>query len=348
MKRVAFIIGSMGKGGAERVISILSNAYIKKGWQVDIIMMLGNSIEYQLSDSINVIDLSTGKSKLKSIPSWYRNLRKYAKYNHPNVMIAFSAMMYFTTLFSTVGLDASLIVTERSDPYSDGRSKFIDILANWLYPKARIVVLQTERAKSYFSDKIKKNSVIIPNPIEVKTYASSKPAKTIVNVGRLIEAKNQKLLINSFYRIAKEYPEYNLHIYGDGILYNDLKKQINKLSINNRVFLEGNVENIHDAISDAEFFVLSSNYEGLSNALLEAMMMGIPCISTNCAGSDEYIIDGVSGFLVPVGDEDLLYNSMKKMIINDSLRKKIANNGKTEVEKCKVENIIEMWERYLY
>lgn len=348
MKRVAFIIGSMGKGGAERVISILSNAYIKKGWQVDIIMLLGNSIEYQLSDSINVIDLSTGKSKLKSIPSWYRKLRKYAKYNNPNVMIAFSAMMYFTTLFSTLGLDTPLIVTERSDPYSDGRSILIDMLVNWLYPKARVVVLQTERAKSYFSDKVKANSVIIPNPIEVKSYASSKPAKKIVNVGRLIEAKNQKLLINAFYRINKEYPEYILYIYGDGVLYDDLKNQINKLGINNRVFLEGNVANIHDAISDAEFFVLSSNYEGLSNALLESMMMGIPCISTNCAGSDEYIIDGISGYLVPVGDEDLLYDSMKKMIINNNLRKKLANNGKMEVEKCKVENIIVMWEKYLY
>lgn len=348
MKRVAFIIGSMGKGGAERVISILSNAYIKKGWQVDIIMLLGNSVEYQLSDSINVVDLSTGKNKIKSIPSWYRNLRKYAKYNNPNVMIAFSAMMYFTTLFSTIGLDTPLIVTERSDPYSDGRSKLIDILTNWLYPKARIVVLQTKRAKSYFSDKVKANSVIIPNPIEVKTYASSKPAKKIVNVGRLIEAKNQKLLINSFYRISKEFPEYNLHIYGDGVLYDDLKKQINRLGIHNRVFLEGNVANIHDVISDAEFFVLSSNYEGLSNALLEAMMMGIPCISTNCAGSDEYIIDGTSGYLFPVGDEGLLYDAMKKMIINDSIRKEFSMKAQEVVSKCNIENILQMWDRFIY
>ena len=348
MKRVAFVIGSMGRGGAERVISILSNSYIKKGWQVDIIMLLENRVEYELSDQINVINFSTDESKIKSSRSWYVNLRKYAKDYEPDVMIAFSAMMYFTTLFSTFGLDTPLIVSERSDPYSDGRSRFINILANWLYPKARVVVLQTERAKSYFSDKVKANSVIIPNPIEVKVQASKKPKKKIVNVGRLVEAKNQELLINSFYRVNREFPEYTLHIYGDGVLFDDLKKQIKKLGINDFVFLEGNVAKIHEAISDAEFFVLSSNYEGLSNALLEAMMMGIPCISTNCAGSDEYIIDGISGYLVPVDDEDLLYNAMKNMINNEALRREISLNAQEEVQKCNVNNIIQMWEKYLY
>lgn len=348
MKRVAFIIGSMGRGGAERVISILANSYIKKGWKVDIIMLLENRVEYGLSDKINVIDFSTGKSKVKSIASWYRNLRKYAKDYEPNVMVAFSAMMYFTTIFSTFGLDTPLIVSERSDPYSDGRSGFINILANWLYPKARVVVLQTERAKSYFRDKVKANSVIIPNPIEVKVQASKKPKKKIVNVGRLVEAKNQELLINSFYRVNREFPEYTLHIYGDGVLFDDLKKQIKKLGINDFVLLEGNVSKIHEAIYDAEFFVLSSNYEGLSNALLEAMAMGLPCISTDVAGSDEYINDGVSGYLVPVGNEDLLYNAMKNMINNESLRKEMSLNARKILNKCSIKNVIQYWDEFIY
>lgn len=347
MKRIAFIIGSMGKGGAERVISILSNSYIEKGWNVDIIMLLGSNIDYNISEKINLIDLSTGKSRVKSSISWIKSLRQYAKNNRPNVIVAFSAMMYFTTYFSMLGLDIPLIVTERSDPYNDGRNKFIDIFANLLYPKARAVVLQTERAKSYFSEKIKNNSVIIPNPIEVRAHASDNPKKKIVNVGRLVEVKNQKLLINSFYRINKEFPEYSLHIYGDGVLFDDLKCLIDQLGMNNSVFLEGNVSNIHEAISDADFFVLSSNYEGLSNALLEAMMMGLPCISTDCAGSNEYITNGKSGYIVPIGDEDELYKAMKNMISNEKLREEMGVKGRSEVQKCNVDNVISLWEHYL-
>lgn len=347
MKRIAFIIGSMGKGGAERVISILANEYVKKGFLVDIIMLLDSEISYDLKDVVNVIDYSTGKKKINSIFYWFRNLRGYSIDNSPDIMIAFSANMYFTTFFSTIGLNIPLIVSERSDPYNDGRNKLIDVLANFLYPKAKVVVLQSKRAKSYFSDKIKKNSVIIPNPIEVKTYASNNPSKKIVNVGRLIEAKNQKLLINSFGRIQKEYPEYELHLYGEGHLRKDLEKQITTLNLNDKVFIHGNVSNVHELISDSEIFVLSSNYEGLSNALLEAMMMGLPCISTDCGGSKEYIENGFSGFLIPINSEKSLYEAIKKMIDNRYLRFYISTNAKKSVEVCNVENVVQMWMKYL-
>lgn len=116
--------------------------------------------------------------------------------------------------------------------------------------------------------------------------------KKIVTVGRLTVQKNQKLLIESFSEVLKKYPNIILEIYGDGEKREELKYIIKTLGVSNNVIFKGNILNVHEAIADAGLFVLSSDYEGLSNALMEAMMMGLPCISTTCAGSDELISDG--------------------------------------------------------
>ena len=94
-------------------------------------------------------------------------------------------------------------------------------------------------------------------------------------------------------------------------------------------------------------FVLSSDYEGLSNALLEAMMMGLPCISTDCSGSDEVIKDGENGLLIPVGDKEKLVESLAKLIEDDEYRERIGASAKASVEKYKVENIINQWDEVI-
>lgn len=348
MKKIAFIIGSMNRGGAERVISILANQFISVGYKVDIIMLLDNGVGYELSEKINLIDFTTKRSRLNSLPYWLKEIRKYTKNNIPDTIVSFAARINIITLIATKGIKVPVIVSERNDPYSDGRSKLIDILTNYLYPKSKAVVFQTKRAKEYFNKKIQNKGLIITNPISVHTKVKNISKKKIVNVGRYTEQKNQKLLINAFSKISSEYPEYKLHLYGEGELRDELTKQIKKLKLEDKVILEGNVTYIHEEISDAQFFVLSSNYEGLSNALLEAMMMGIPCISTDCAGSDEYIVNGKTGILVPTNDEDRLYIAMKDMIENPALRKQISFEAKKYVEKCKVDNVIGQWNKILF
>lgn len=112
------------------------------------------------------------------------------------------------------------------------------------------------------------------------------------------------MLIRAFAKIASKYPDYTLFIYGEGPLRRDLESLIKTLHLGNQVFLQGFKKNIHELISDAEFFILSSDFEGLSNALLEAMCMGIPCITTNVSGIDEVIHDKINGVLVSPGDEE--------------------------------------------
>ena len=151
MKKITFILGSRGRGGAERVISILSDYYAKKGYQTDIIVLLKNEVGYKLDESTRVIDFSGGiTSRLKRLPFWIKSIKKYVKENKPDVIVSFAARINVIVLHACKKLKTKIIVSERNDPRLDGRSKLVEFMTNRLYPKADKVVFQTERAKSYF------------------------------------------------------------------------------------------------------------------------------------------------------------------------------------------------------
>lgn len=343
MKKIAFILGSMGRGGAERVISILSREYAKRGYQTDIIVLLSNELGYELHSTTQLIDFSGNtKSRWKRFPYWLKSIRSYVKINKPDVVVSFAARINVLVMTACFGLKKKIILSERNDPKCDGRSKLVDILTKIQYKKAYRVIFQTKRACSYFPKL--KNSVIIPNPITVACYANNTNVNKLVNVGRLTKQKNQEMLIDAFAKISKKNRNAFLEIYGSGELENPLKEKIEQYGLIDKVYLMGNVSNIHERIADAVGFCLSSDYEGLSNALLEAMMMGLPCISTNCAGADEYIIDGENGFLVSVGDKECFSVAMDKLL-NDSLVQKQFSTKARECSKVfSLENVIQQWD----
>ena len=303
-KRITFLIGCMRRGGAERVISILANNYVKRGWNVDIITLLEDSNDYKLDDRINLIPMcKDGKSRLCQLPTWIYNIRKYVKKSNTDVIVSFIARINIITILSCIGLNKKIIISERNDPKSDGRGILVKILTYILYPLSKSIIFQTEWAKGCFPKYIQKKGIIIGNPVIVSEDKKELGTKKIVAVGRLTEQKNHKMLINSFKKINEYNKEYRLYIYGEGGLREKLEMQVRDLELQDYVFLPGNFIDIHKKISDADIFVLSSRYEGLSNALLEAMMMGIPCISTNYAGVNEIIVNGYNGILVPNEDE---------------------------------------------
>lgn len=345
-KKITFVIGSMGKGGAERVISLLANEYAKRDWKVDILLLLEDKSDYTLDENVNLISFANHKiSRILYFPVWHYRIRKYLKKTKPDQVISFIARINIITILANLGVKRPLIISERNDPKQDGRSLITSILTKLLYPLADKVVFQTAWAQSCFPKKITKKSVIIANPIKVEEYATGILSKKIVSVGRLIEQKNHKLLIKAFKKVSEKYPDYELMIYGEGRLRGELSNLINELNLSKKVLLPGNSSNIHQEISNAEIFVLSSDYEGLSNALLEAMMMGIPCISTDCAGSIEFIDHEKSGYIVRRGDEKALYEAMIKLIEDKELAKNISLNASLMSNKLKVENIISLWDR---
>lgn len=338
-RKLLIVLGSLGRGGAEKVVSLIANDFSQRGWDVTIALLLFNKVEYELNKDIRIINLSKeNMSRIKALPFWLMGIRKIVKESDPEVILSFAARINIITQLACSGLKKNIVVSERNDPYMDGRSIFVDILTNILYPKAKSVVFQTNRAASYFSKNKRIRSSIIPNPVSVKCYAGKTQPNKIVTVGRLEPQKNQQMLIKVFAEIVKKYPNAKLYIYGEGTLKDEFGSLIAKLNIQDKVILAGNVLNVHELISDAEIFILPSNYEGLSNALLEAMMMGLPCISTNCAGSDEYIENEVNGLLVPVGDAKALKCAILRMLSLNELREQCGKEAR-KVEKRVSTNI---------
>lgn len=347
MKKISFIIGGMTRGGAERVISILANQYAHDGWDVDIVMMLDYVVKYELDDRIKLIDMTADqKNKFKSAPQWVFSFRKYVQSRKPDIIVSFVARINIVVLAATIGLDVPVVISERNDPAADGRSKFIDIISKLLYRKSKAIVFQTERAKNYFKGKINQLGTIIANPISV-AYTAAQSNKKIVAAGRLAPQKNHKLLIEAFKEISNRHPDYSLYIYGNGTLREELEQQIEILGLKGKVFLPGNVPDIHKQISDAKMFVLSSDYEGLSNALLEAMMMGLPCVSTKCAGADEYIDNMKNGMLVQVGNKQELVEAIDYIINNEDVAAQMGAKAKQSVECCKIDTIMDEWKRVI-
>ena len=167
-------------------------------------------------------------------------------------------------------------------------------------------------------------------------------------MGRLAEQKNHRMLIRSFAAFHKQFPAYTLSIYGEGELQETLEKQIRDAGLEDCVFLEGNHTDIHHQIRDAEIFVLSSNFEGLSNALLECMTMGIACISTRCEGSTDVIRDGENGLLTGIGDEEGLTEALCRLAGDPAFRRRLERQASEDARACEPGRIVRQWEAVLF
>lgn len=344
MKKIMFITGGMGRGGAERVISILANKLSQRNYEVYILQLLFSDCSYDIDLNVHRIDISkSSRNQILDTPRLIVATRKLVKTLKPDAIFSFMVSINIVSWIATRFLKCNFIAAERNDP-SIGRGKILQLLQKIVYANTNMTVFQTRRARDYFSQKIRNNSVIIPNPILVQQKASEEPSKKIVSVGRLEKQKNHKLLIDAFFEIHKSFPEYTLELYGEGSLRDELEKHVYELGITNSVIFHGSVKNIHHQISDAFLFVLSSDFEGQSNALLEAQMMGLPCISTNCSGSDEAIVDGENGLIVTVGNKDELVLAMKRVLSNRVLRDSLAYNASLSCKEYELDSVIEKWE----
>ena len=342
--KISFFIGGMNRGGAERVISILANHYARKGWEVDIVLLLYPEVQYELNEDIRIVDLSNGKgSYYQKLPKWLKQIRSYLKKSKPDRVVSFIGRINMLVLTAALGLKIPIVVSERNDPKHDGRGKMVQTYCNLIYKHAKAIVYQTAYEKSCFSRSLTQG-VIIPNPVTV--YAEAKPRERmeIVTAGRLMPQKNQKMLIDAFVEVKKSYPECMLKIYGEGALKGELQKQIDKLGLNDSAQLCGNVLDLHKRIAGAAVFALTSEFEGLSNALIEAMMLGLPCITTDYPGADELIQDNVNGLVVPRGNVNALAESLKDIIADHRKSEIFRENCLKSAQNYKMDIVLKQWE----
>ena len=246
-----------------------------------------------------------------------------------------------------------VILSVRNDPKEEYKNIKRKIFMKILYPLADGYVFQTEEAKEYFSLKIQRKSVVIPNPIN-EDFIVDKPydgerEKTIVTIGRIEKQKNQKLLIDAFKEVLKTHGEYKLLIYGEGSLKGKLIKYVEENKMSNNVIFKGKTDNVKREIYKSGIFVLSSNYEGMPNALMEAMLLGVPCISTNCScgGPRDLIENDENGILIEVNNVDQLIKAINKIIENRDYSKKISINAIKIQKKYDPVKIINLWKKYM-
>jgi glycosyltransferase involved in cell wall biosynthesis len=218
--------------------------------------------------------------------------------------------------------------------------------------KADGYVFQTEEARSFYKGKYDKKSVIISNPLKIeslpKPYLEERK-RNIVTVGRLHPQKNQMLLIQAFEEIKDKYPDYNLIIYGEGVLRKELQEYINDNKLDSRIIMPGNVLNLLSLIKDSGIFILSSDFEGMPNALIEAMALGLPCISTDCpcGGPKSLIENGENGLLFEVGNKNQLINAIEYMINNPDKAKQMSEKAVNIRNTLNANHICEKWYNYI-
>ncbi len=350
---ILFTVGTLQSGGAERVVSILANMLAEKGNEVEIVLNNYQSESaYFIKNNVKISNIHSKKILGKNFFHYCYQLRKKIKYEKYDVVISFLWANNIKTIISSLGLKTPVIVSERINPYMAPSKKLMRGIRNLIYLLADGYVLQTQQMKEYFGRKVNRIGVVIANPIDTKRlpeYFVGERKKEIVAVNRLNEQKNIPMLIEAFDSISKKHPDYILNIYGEGTERNYLEGLINSLGLSEKIFLCGSKKNVLELINDSSLFILSSNFEGMPNALIEAMCLGLPCISTDSpiGGSAMLIENKANGLLIPVGDKEALINAINYMLENPEKANEMGKNAINTREILAVDVIVTKWENYI-
>lgn len=346
--KAIFVLPNLNAGGAERVVTLLSRELVALGLAVDIALMLDEEVQYEVPNGVQLVKLNTRAMPRKKRLNVMRKYFSQEKKRNPQlVVLPFHDSCLKNVLMAVFGLNIRVVASERNNPYIKGSSGISRLKANVPYALASACVFQTPDARAYYAPVIQKKGFIIANPLQLNESLvwSGEEEKSIVSVGRLEPQKNHSMLIEAFEMLHREYPEYILDVYGEGSLRAELQAKIQEKGLQNAVYLRGYSKEVQRRVSEAALFVLSSDYEGMSNALIEALAIGVPSVSTDhpIGGARWLIQDGVNGLLTPVADAQALYLAMKHLLENSDVAKQMSEEGKKLREKLSACNIAREW-----
>lgn len=393
-KKIVFVMKLMAGGGAERVISLLTSQYVKRDFEVTLLLThqsLADADLTNIDSKVNVISVpdeatETSYSEvseklyllisriigklgklfklqrvldkslvLKYLSSNFSSIiymRRYFNQHKNSTVVSFLYDSIFYSLLS-VTKSNKLILSERGDPCQSLASKTTMAFLKNEFQKADGFVFQSPDAQHWYKDNTKVRGTVIFNPIKngLPEPFIGERRKCIVNFCRINPQKNLPLLLEAFELFSESYPDYELHIYGDSSTEADIqyfetvKEKRESLKSKDRVFFFPASRDIHRLIRDYSMFVSSSDFEGMSNSMLEALALGLPCVCTDCpaGGARAVIKDGENGLLVPVNDAVSLSEAMKRIISEKGLSEKLSENAVKIREEQSLEKIIEKW-----
>ena len=354
-RRIAFIIPSLNAGGAERVVSTLSNALISN-FDITIIVLYRCEAFYKLNNNIKVVFCeniyNNKRSFIKGIIShvkFIKSIKSILRLNKIEILIGFMTTTNLYAIAVSKITKTPCIISERVHPDYSPISNFVFKFRKYLYPYTNVLVVQTKEIAEYFTETVKPEKIkIINNPINpvlISKKNDNAPKENIIlNVGRLDNQKNQEMLIKAFANINNE--NWKLVIVGDGVEKDNYLDLIKTLNLQNKVELTGNVNDVSMYYNKSKIFAFTSRFEGFPNALTEAMAFGLPCIATNCpSGPAELIEHGNNGFLIPVDDQQSLEDKLVSLMTNDKLRLKFSEECIKNMDKFKIDNVTREWQK---
>ncbi len=347
--KIVFVISSMGFGGAERVVSVLANQFVREHDVKIITTSTRSDVAYALDSRVELCSIPSPCSNLQR---WTMVRRLCVEYR-ADVVLAFMDTIWIMTSLSLAFTSIPVIASERNDPSEkslqlSGAFRILRFFANYL---TSWFVFQSEGARSYYPQITQRKSCVILNPLNVENLPlrdESCMEKKVVNVGRLCPQKNQMLLLEAFGE-SDYAKDHQLYIYGEGELRQELEQKIRELQLEDRVFLPGSRSDVHELIRNAALFAFTSDFEGLPNALIEAMAMGIPCVSTDCSpGGARMLVDHrTNGLLVPCNDKKALVEAMNWMYRHPELAEACGRNARDIRSRVEKEKIAGEWLRWI-
>lgn len=322
--KILFVSRFMQGGGAERVISVLSGALIEQGYEVGVMSYLITKEDYDIDyrvERYSMGDIYSEENGNAVTRTLYRKkrLKEVIKHYKPDIVFPFLEPVVKEVYLAARNFRIPIVATVRNLPRYHW--KFQKRFYDYIYEHCEAVYFQTEAQKQYFTPKVIEKSFVLPNPVDISFINSGskrikrKKIKNIVTAGRLSEQKNHKLLIDAMAIVHGFHPECCLKIYGEGEKRSELKDYVTAHHADDFVKIMGRTSELLEVYEVSDLFVLSSDYEGMPNALAEAMAAAVPCISTDCpTGPRELLGDNERGILAAAGEADSLAKAMVQMI----------------------------------
>ncbi|WP_443703876.1 glycosyltransferase [Prevotellamassilia timonensis] len=350
--KIATIAYLHGAGGAERQIIMLSNEMAIREHEVHMIVLSDFKAPYPISEKVTVHDLSGKENGKLSVIKRFLAFRSTIKEIRPDITINYNIQGAYFSLLVGKSSCGKILYSERGDPYDKEYSGLLGKVRDFTCRHVDALVFQSEGARDFFNIQKKQKATVIHNSVTVPQNIypiADKRDNRIVTVGRLHPQKNPHLLLDAFAKIAPQYPDIRLDFYGDGEMHDELQDKINKLDLEHRVKLHPSRKDIFDCIRTARVFVLPSDYEGMPNALMEAMSLGLPCISADCrpGGARTLIKDGQNGFIVPVRNVNALADKIAYLLDNPDIAEQIAKEARHLGETHTNEITFNKWNDFL-
>jgi glycosyltransferase involved in cell wall biosynthesis len=351
--KILFIIRDMVTGGAGKQLALTTNALAEKGHSIFLYTYYGGELQHILNNDIQYIAQNPSpQNKLSEYILSPFHIRKQIKRIRPDVVVSWRCNAGCFTVLATIGLKVKTVFSERTDPYTE--TSLALKISSWICNFSDGGVFQLEKVREYYK-RLYKKSTVIPNPINKNIIISNptpydKRLKKIVHVGRMeISQKRQDVMLNAFEIFVKQHPDYTLHFYGDGRDFNKVKLLAAEKNLLNNVIFHGDIPNITNVVQDAKMLVLTSDYEGIPNVILEAFAIGVPVVSTNCSpgGAKLLLGNNRNGLLADIGNFQEIAFLMHQIISEKHLAEKIIANGLAKLKEFSTDVIFAKWNDYL-